>query len=126
MDDVARRRPRDRAESTPGRIDDSRDWAWLADHELLLLDDAHLPEALARFSPAGMRAALARSRELLSVPSREVTALVREDPLGLHELLQRQSGDHSVRSPVRSVAGRLRHGGWPPAAVDRPAGAAAV
>jgi predicted exporter len=39
-----------------------------------------------------MRAALARSRELLSVPSREVTALVREDPLGLHELLQRQSG----------------------------------
>ena len=75
-----------------GRIDDSRDWAWLAEHELLLLDDAHLPEAIARFSPAGMRAALARSREFLSVPSREVTALVREDPLGLHELLQRQSG----------------------------------
>ena len=30
----------------PGRIDDSRDWGWLADHELLLLDDANLHEAL--------------------------------------------------------------------------------
>ena len=68
-----------------GRIDDSRDWGWLADHELLLLDDANLREALARFSPDGMRAALARSRELLAVPSPEVTAMVRDDPLGFHE-----------------------------------------
>lgn len=73
-----------------GRIDESRDWAWLADHELLLLDDGNLREALARFAPDGMRAALAASRELLAVPSPELTAVVRDDPLGLHDLLRRQ------------------------------------
>jgi uncharacterized protein len=75
-----------------GQIDDSRDWAWLAEHELLLLDATHLADALRRFSPAGMREALARSRDLLSVSSREVTAMVRDDPLGLHDLLRRQFG----------------------------------
>ena len=45
-----------------GRIDDTRDWGWLADHELLLLDDGNLHEALRRLTPDGMRTALAASR----------------------------------------------------------------
>lgn len=73
-----------------GRIDDTRDWGWLADHELLLLDHANLREALSRLTPDGMRTALAASRELLAVPSPEVTAMVRDDPLGFHDLLRRQ------------------------------------
>ena len=73
-----------------GRIDESRDWSWLAAHELLLLDEANLREALARLTPEGMRSALAASRDLLVVPSSEVAALVQDDPLGLHELLRRQ------------------------------------
>ncbi len=52
----------------PGRIDDTRDWGWLADHELLLLDDANLHEALRRLTLDGMRTALAASRELLARP----------------------------------------------------------
>jgi uncharacterized protein len=78
-----------------GQLDDSRDWRWLADHQLLLLDDQHLEEALGRFHPDGMRAVLAGTRELLAIPSPEITSLVREDPLRLHELLQRQLGEQS-------------------------------
>src|SRR5688572_23942299 len=73
-----------------GRIDQSRDWSWLAAHELLLLDEANLREALARLTPEGMRSALSASRDLLVVPSSEVAALVQDDPLGLHDLLRRQ------------------------------------
>ena len=47
-----------------GRIDDSRDWGWLADHELLLLDDANLREALA--PPDAGRHAQRRSRRRAS------------------------------------------------------------
>jgi uncharacterized protein len=75
-----------------GQIDDSRDWSWLSARELLLLDDVNLREALRRLTPDGMHAALAASRDLLVVPSPEVAALVREDPLGLHDLLRRQVG----------------------------------
>jgi hypothetical protein len=63
--------------------------------------------------------ALARSRELLSVPSRSDRAVA--DPLG-SRLLQRQSAFSSQVS--RSVCRRTVDGGWPSAAVD-PAGTAA-
>lgn len=78
-----------------GRLDGSRDWGWLADRQLLLLDDERLQDALSRFSPEGMRTVLAGTRELLAIPSPEIAALVREDPLRLHELLQRQLGEQS-------------------------------
>ncbi len=78
-----------------GRLDGSRDWGWLADRQLLLLDQRRLDEALARLHPDGMRAVLAGTRDLLAIPSPEIAALVREDPLRLHELLQRQFGEHS-------------------------------
>ena len=75
-----------------GQIDGSRDWSWLADRQLLLFDSVRLPEALARLQPGGMPAALASTRELLTLPSAEIAALVREDPLGLSELLREQLG----------------------------------
>jgi uncharacterized protein len=75
-----------------GVIDDSRDWSWLADRQLLLFDELRLRQAIGRLHPSGMPAALAASRELLSLPSADVAALVREDPLGLSELLRAQLG----------------------------------
>ena len=75
-----------------GQIDSTRDWSWLADRQLLLFDEVRLPQAIARLQPSGMPAALAASRELLSLPSADVAALVREDPLGLSELLRAQLG----------------------------------
>lgn len=75
-----------------GRVDGSRDWSWIADRELLLFDGATLARALDRLKPEGMPAALAATRELLTIPSPEITALVREDPLGLHDLLRQQLG----------------------------------
>jgi predicted exporter len=83
-----------------GRIDDTHDWGWLADHELLLLDDANLREALRRLTPDGMRMALAQSREFLAVPSPEVTAIVQDDPLGFHDLLRRQLASTQSRLPL--------------------------
>lgn len=80
-----------------GRPDDSRDWSWLLDRELLLLDNQALDEALARLRPESMPATLASTRELLAIPSPEIAAMVRDDPLGLHDLLRRQFG---ARSPL--------------------------
>jgi predicted RND superfamily exporter protein len=78
-----------------GRLDGSRDWEWLADRQLLLLGERQLEEALARFQPDEMRTVLAGTRELLAIPSPDIATLVREDPLRLRELLQRQLGEQS-------------------------------
>jgi predicted RND superfamily exporter protein len=71
-----------------GVVDRARDFGWLADHQLLLLHDRLLDEALRRLTPDGMRAASAARRELLTVPSPEVADLVRQDPAGLFDLLR--------------------------------------
>ena len=76
----------------PGTAGPDRDWAWLAEHQLLLLRGAALDTALARLQPAGMASALASSRELLTMPSPAVAAMVRQDPLDLLGLLRRQLG----------------------------------
>lgn len=73
-----------------GRFDESRDWSWLADRELLLLGEPTLRQALDRLRPEGMPAALDARRALLNLPSPEITALVRDDPFGLHDLLRTQ------------------------------------
>ncbi|MPY88992.1 MAG: MMPL family transporter [Luteitalea sp.] len=75
-----------------GRLAASRDWSYLADHALLLLDGPKLEAALARFQAEGMRAALEDSRKLLTLPSPAVTTMVRQDPLGLFNLLGEQMG----------------------------------
>ncbi len=76
----------------PGTAGPDRDWAWLAEHQLLLLRGDALETALSRLQPAGMTSALASSRELLTMPSPAVAALVRQDPLDLLGLLRRQLG----------------------------------
>jgi uncharacterized protein len=71
-----------------GVVDRARDFGWLADHQLLVLHDRLLDEALRRLTPDGMRTAVVARRELLTVPSPEVADLVRQDPAGLFDLLR--------------------------------------
>jgi len=71
-----------------GVVDRTRDFGWLADRQLLLLQNGRLDEALRRLQPEGMLGAVANRRELLTVPSAEVTDLVRQDPVGLFDLLR--------------------------------------
>jgi len=71
-----------------GVADKTRDYSWLADHQLLLLRGRELDEALRRLSPEGMPAAVAARRDLLTVPSAEVAELVRQDPAGLFDLMR--------------------------------------
>jgi predicted RND superfamily exporter protein len=76
-----------------GLGDPSRNLEWLAAHQLLLLRGSTLEAALERFRGDGMREAIAARRELLAVPSPAVAAMVRQDPLGLFDLLGTQLGD---------------------------------
>jgi predicted RND superfamily exporter protein len=79
------------------------DWSYLADRQLLLFDAGRLPHVIERLSPGGMEAALARSRELLTLPSEPLKALVRQDPVGLLPLLREQmSGGRAL--PVDPTA----------------------
>lgn len=75
-----------------GGIDRTRDFGWLADRQLLLLPNAALEKALQRFTPEGTMTAVAASRELLAVPSEDVAAIIRQDPVGLFELLRTALG----------------------------------
>jgi predicted RND superfamily exporter protein len=75
-----------------GTVDDSRDFGWLADRQLLLFRGAALDDALRRLQPDGIARAVADSRELLAVPSAEVAELVRQDPVGLLALLRTSVG----------------------------------
>jgi predicted RND superfamily exporter protein len=75
-----------------GLADQSRNVGWLADRQLLLLDDSTLDEALDRLRPNGLNAAVASRRELLALPSSNVADLVRHDPAGLLELSQKVFG----------------------------------
>jgi hypothetical protein len=104
-----------------GRLDGSRDWGWLADRQLLLLSDDQLSEALARLSPEGMRPALAATRELLTIPSPEITALVREDPFRLRELLQQRLGAQSALRVGASAQGYISGDGRRRLVIARPA-----
>jgi predicted RND superfamily exporter protein len=72
----------------PGVVDRSRDFAWIADRQLLVLKGRPLDEALARLRPRGMMDAVAARRELLTVPSPDVAELIRQDPAGLFDLLR--------------------------------------
>jgi uncharacterized protein len=75
-----------------GRLDESRDLSWLADHRLLLLADDSLGRALSRFSGVGLIDAVRRRRAMLAVPSPAMASMVRQDPLGLYDLLGEQLG----------------------------------
>ena len=71
-----------------GVIDQTRDFGWLADRQLLLLGDGPLDEAFRRLRPGGLEAAVAARRELLGVPSPAIAELVQQDPAGLYDLLR--------------------------------------
>ncbi|HMF97845.1 MAG TPA: MMPL family transporter, partial [Vicinamibacterales bacterium] len=71
-----------------GTVDRTRDFGWLLDRQLLLLHGTALDEALRRLTPAGMSHAIAARRDLLTVPSADVAQLVRQDPLGLFDLMR--------------------------------------
>ena len=75
-----------------GTAGPDRDWAWLAERQLLLLKGNALETALSRLEPGGMPAALASTRELLSMPSPAVATMVSQDPLDLLGLLRQQLG----------------------------------
>ena len=75
-----------------GLADASRSLSWLADRQLLLLDRDTLDRALERLGGKEMRQAVASRRELLTVPSPGIAALVRQDPLGLYDLLREGLG----------------------------------
>ena len=75
-----------------GTVDRTRDLAWLADRQLLLLQPDSLHSALRRLQGDDMRGAMAGRRELLALPSPEIADLVRNDPLGLLDLLRADLG----------------------------------
>ena len=70
-----------------GVVDGSRNFSWLADRGLLLLDGGALDQALDRLSPRGMADALVSRRALLTLPSAQVADMVRYDPIGLTEIM---------------------------------------
>jgi predicted exporter len=78
-----------------GVLDRSRDFGWLADRQFLLLDERRLEEALARLQAEGLKAAVARTRDLLTLPSSTMADLVRQDPAGLFELAREAFGGQS-------------------------------
>jgi hypothetical protein len=78
-----------------GIADQSRNVGWLADRQLLLLDEGTLDDALNRLRPEGLTAAVVKRRELLTLPSSSVAELVRHDPVGLLELTQKVLGGNA-------------------------------
>jgi uncharacterized protein len=69
-----------------------KDWSYLSDHELYLLGADGASEALARFRPPRLDSEVAHARDLLSMPSMQIKALVQQDPLGLLTMLRDRLG----------------------------------
>jgi predicted RND superfamily exporter protein len=78
-----------------GPLDTAREWRYLTDRQLLLLDDARLQEALARLDPSAVPDLVHASRDLLVLGSPDVKALVQRDPLGWFDLLRPTLGTTS-------------------------------
>jgi len=75
-----------------GVVDRTRDFSWIAEHQLLVLRNRSLDEALRRLRPEGLMDAVAARRELLTVPSADVAALIRQDPADLLDLVKESLG----------------------------------
>ncbi|HWW85142.1 MAG TPA: MMPL family transporter [Vicinamibacterales bacterium] len=73
-------------------FDEDKDWSYLSDRQLFLLGAQGAADALQRFRRPQLDREIAHARDLLSVPSPQVKALVRQDPLGLLTLLRDQLG----------------------------------
>jgi uncharacterized protein len=83
------------AQVDAGVIDRTQDFSWLADRELFLLQDGRLEAALERLTPAGLTAALTSRRELLALPSSQMADLLRQDPVGLSDLITAALGSNA-------------------------------
>jgi len=64
-----------------GLLDTTRDWTYLTDRQLLLLDDRGFEEAVARMAPDRIPVQVRRTRELLALATPELKALAQRDPL---------------------------------------------
>ena len=71
-----------------GANEPGRDWSYLLDRRLLLLDPPATREALARLERPALGAALAEARDRLTIPSADMRELVQNDPLGWLVLLR--------------------------------------
>ena len=69
-----------------------KDWAYLSDRELYLLGEDGAKEALSRFRAPRVNEEVLHARELLSMPSEQIKAMVRQDPLGLLTMLRDRMG----------------------------------
>lgn len=103
-----------------GTIDRSRDFGWLAGRQLLLLRGDRLDEALRRLTPDGLAREVARSRELLTIPSPDVADLVQQDPAGLLTLLRPTLGGTAGANAAPSIEGYVTADGRSRVIIARP------
>jgi uncharacterized protein len=90
---VAKLRQAPEIESVDAQFFESgKDWSYLSDRELHLLGADGTADALARFRAPRLDREIAHARDLLSVPSPQIKALVQQDPLGLLPMLRDRMG----------------------------------
>jgi predicted RND superfamily exporter protein len=101
-----------------------KDWGYLYDRELYLLGSAGAAEALTRLRPPALDREIAHARELLSVPSSDVKALVQQDPVGLLGLLRDRMGrQNGFAAFDPTQAGYVSKDGHSRLVIVKPAGA---
>lgn len=92
------------AQVDAGVADETRNFSWLADRGLFLLRGPALDAALARLARDGMATAVASRRELLTLPSSQVVEMVRQDPIGLTEIIGAALGSAAPGLTARAAA----------------------
>jgi predicted RND superfamily exporter protein len=101
-----------------------KDWTYLSDRELYLVGTDGAAEALSRFRSPKVERELAHTRELLTMPSAQVKALVQTDPLGLLTMLRdRMSREESLVSFDPTQEGYVSQDGRSRLVVVKPKGA---
>jgi hypothetical protein len=110
-----------RIDTGPADVDEQ--WGYLFDHALILLGPDRIGEALERFHPEGVARELAHAREVATVSSSDLRALVREDPLGLLGLVRDALGrDASVLAIDPSREGYVTSDGRSRLVIIEPSG----
>jgi predicted RND superfamily exporter protein len=82
-----------------GAFDPGKDWTYLQDRQFALMGPEAARAALASFEPAGLRTALAASRNLLAT-SPALGEVVQNDPLGLLSSLRASFGEDPAFSDL--------------------------
>jgi predicted RND superfamily exporter protein len=85
-----------------GLFDTGKDWGYLQERAFVLIGPEQTRQALERFSDAGLRAALLRSRDLLATPSAEIRNVVQADPLGFLDLVRHHLAGHQALTSLDS------------------------